>query len=87
MALQAGDAACTTGLAKRMHDAMLADLGVASLPASTKAFLYALARAIVAEVQANAVVTTPVAQGGLQRVGGNPTDAPAAPVPLTGSIA
>lgn len=57
MALNAGDANCTTGLSKRIRDALLAGATGAADNAALKATSYAIATAVVAEIQANAAVS------------------------------
>lgn len=69
MALQKGDAACTTGLSKRIYDARWADKDAIGLNAAGQAALkadcYAIACAVVDEIQANASVTATVNPLGL----------------------
>lgn len=64
MALAAGDTGCTTGLSKRILDNWLADAtgGFSDpMPAaglvSLKAMAFGVAKAVVDEIQANAVVS------------------------------
>jgi hypothetical protein len=64
MSLAAGDAACTTGLSKRILDNWLADVTggfVNPMPAaglvSLKAMAYGVAKAVVDEITANAHVS------------------------------
>ena len=54
MALQKGDAACTTGLAKRIYDVFVA-YGFTTSD-NVKAFCHALAVAVVNEITTNATV-------------------------------
>lgn len=68
MALNGGNSACTSGLSKRIYDAFLAapDSGF-STPLSTaqqdalKAIAFSVATSVVAEIQANAVVSLTIA--------------------------
>lgn len=65
MALLKGNAACTTGLSKRIYDnrtAAAATIGIGAGPANQaaiKADCYAIACAVVDEIQANAAVAVP----------------------------
>lgn len=59
MALDAGDAGCTHGLSKRIHDAMLANPCGAVDGSQLKNFAYAISTAVVAEIQANAQAVLP----------------------------
>lgn len=90
MTLDAGNTACTTGLSKRIYDARIAasatigiGAGAANLTA-LKADCYAIATAVVAEIQANAEAVISVTTAGLQTstAAGNPT-APPAPLEQT----
>ena len=54
MALQKGDALCTSGLAKRIHDVFVAYGFTTS--ADVKAFCHALAGAVIDEITTNATV-------------------------------
>lgn len=70
MALDAGNSACTTGLSKRIYDALLAAPGSGfSSPLSTaqedalKAIAHSVATSVVAEIQANAIVSITVPAG------------------------
>lgn len=64
MAMDAGNAACTTGLSKRIYDNWTGDTpnnGLISpltgtADATVKSLCHAIATAVVAEIQANAVV-------------------------------
>jgi hypothetical protein len=64
MALNAGNAACTTGLSKRIYDTWTADTPNngfivplnAAADASIKSLCHSIAVAVVAEIQADAVV-------------------------------
>lgn len=88
MALDAGNAACSTGLSKRIFDALVADssAGFSGSPTtaqtnSVKALAHDIALGVVAEIAANAAVSITV-----------PIDAfgagiPASPVVLTGTVA
>lgn len=98
MPLNAGDADCTTGLSKRIRDYWVADARNAFVsPLNTlaedaiRATCFAIARAVVDEIQANATVTVTigVADAGLQRdntLGNPPTLAPTAPKTLGGVV-
>ena len=65
MALNAGDSGCTTGLSKRIFDAWTGDTSnngfvsplTGAAEASVKSLCYAIAQAVVAEIQADAVAT------------------------------
>jgi hypothetical protein len=57
MALLAGDANCTTGLSKRIRAALLGGATGAADNAALKAVSYAIATAVVDEIQANAAVS------------------------------
>lgn len=58
MALLTGDANCTTGLSKRIRDELLGETAAGALDAAAlKAFSYAIAKAVVAEIQSNAAVS------------------------------
>lgn len=93
MALNAGDANCTTGLSKRVFDYLTADsrngfvdpLDGAALDA-VRALCWAVARGVVDEIATNADVTITTTDGGLQRVSGADTDPPAANKTLAGAI-
>lgn len=68
MALNAGNSACTSGLSQRVYDYLIADArnGFSSPMSSgqtdaVKALCYAIARGVVDEIQADAVVSTTVA--------------------------
>jgi hypothetical protein len=90
MTLEAGDAACTTGLAKRIYDARVdaaETIGISTDPddhGPLKADCYAIAQAIVDEIQTNAEAVISLTTGGLQTStsAGAPT-APPAPVEQT----
>lgn len=77
MALNAGNSTCTTGLSKRIFDFWTADsragfvspLSGAALDC-VHAMCYAVARAVVAEVQANAAVTGTTSEGGGETITG-----------------
>jgi hypothetical protein len=67
MAVNAGNSDCTSGLAKRIYDFWVADSrsGLVSpltgdAQGSVRAMCYAIARAVAAEIAANAEVTTTV---------------------------
>jgi hypothetical protein len=75
MAMNAGNAACTTGLSKRMYDNWTGDaannaLGVivagSTQDKAIKSMCFQFASAVVAEIQANATVTVKTTDGGLQ---------------------
>lgn len=57
MPLLVGDADCTLGLSKRIRDALLGGSTGAADNAALKAFAFAIAGAVVAEIQANAAVS------------------------------
>ena len=90
MALNAGNAACSSGLSKRIYDAIIGgtNTGFSGSPTvaqldSVRALAYGIAVGVVAEIQANAVVTTTInaaSGGGLQQVdlGAGPVDTLAA---------
>jgi hypothetical protein len=90
MTMDAGNAACTTGLSKRIYDARVAvasTIGITSDPAGhgpLKADCYAIATAIVAELtdNAEAVITTTTAGLQTSSAVGSPT-APPAPTEKT----
>jgi len=95
MSLQAGNADCTTGLAKRLFDARVAGITLPPLGAmrdacvaSLKADCVAIAGAVVDEIAANAHVQTIVNVGSLQTSTalGDPTDAPPSAVALSGTV-
>jgi hypothetical protein len=72
MALNAGNALCTTGLSKRIYDFWTADAGSGFVSPLTdaartmiRAQCYAVARAVVAEIQANATVAIDIDAGDL----------------------
>ena len=54
--LVTGDPACTSGLSKRIHDNLLAGASGAIEGDALKAFSFAIAKSIVDEFQANAMV-------------------------------
>lgn len=56
MPLIAGDAACTTGLSKRIRDALLANMDTALDNDSLRELCHSIATAVVDEIQANATV-------------------------------
>lgn len=96
MALNAGNAECTTGLSKRVYDYWVADARsgfVSPLNAAAidciRAQSYAIARAVVDEIAANAAVTVTISTGtgALQQAGGVDTTAPTAPRTLPGTVA
>lgn len=72
MSLDAGDAACTHGLSYRLFTTWQAEPGAGLSPpaptadqtAALKAMCYAFAKAIVAEIQANAVPTGTITVSG-----------------------
>ena len=90
MALNAGNSACSTGLSARIYTYWTGDARSGFVSPLTgapddavKALCYAVARAMVDEIQANAVVTTTInaaSGGGLQQVdlGAGPIDTLAA---------
>ncbi len=87
MALSAGNTACSTGLSKRIYDALTAASGNGfSSPLSSgqtdavKALSYSIASAVVAEIAANAAVSVVVSADAFGAA------IPAAPVTLTGSV-
>lgn len=57
MAMDAGDEACTTGLAKELHDAIVGKTYSKAFTDSDdwKKFCHAIATAVVAHIQANAL--------------------------------
>lgn len=100
MSLQKGNAACTTGLSKRIYDARLAAISFpfgypAALVTATqdglKADSFAIASAVVDEIQANGEsrVTIKTTDAGLQTssAAGTATGAPAVDKPLVGTVA
>lgn len=58
MALVAGDPSATTGLAKRIRDNLLAQMSTAIDNDELARLSYAIAKAVVDEIQANATVAT-----------------------------
>jgi hypothetical protein len=94
MALDAGNAACTTGLSKRIYDKLAAKWAPYVPTQEWKDVCHAAAEGVVDEIKANAALSGAVATisaGGLQRdnTAGNPaTLAPVVPVtvPVTGGI-
>jgi len=87
MTLSVGDAACTTGLSKRIYDyrvAAAATIGIADDRTPLKADCYAIAKAVVDEIQANAEAVVSITTGALQTstAVGSPT-APPAPTEQT----
>lgn len=90
MTMDAGNAACTSGLSKRIYDARIAvaaAIGITTDPTGhgpLKADCYAIASAIVAELTDNAEAVISIATGALQTstAVGSPT-APPAPVEQT----
>lgn len=98
MALNPGNAACTSGLSQRIYDGWTGDAAMglpAPLPAASatilKAMAYRIAVAVVGEIQDHAEVAVTVSAGGLQRTPNpnNPdtdTQGPAAPVSLSGTV-
>lgn len=77
MAMNAGDAACTNGLSKRILDNWLADATggfVTPMPpaglVSLKAMAYGVAKAVVDEIQANATVSGTTSEGGGETISG-----------------
>ena len=54
MAMDPGDSGCTHGLSKRIHDNLLGGATGAVEGAALKAFSFAIATAVVDEIQANA---------------------------------
>lgn len=87
MALNAGNTACSTGLSKRIYDAWTsaAANGFSSPLTSgqtdaVKALCYAIASAVVAEIQANAVVNVTADTDDFG------TGIPPAPVVISGQI-
>lgn len=73
MALIPGDAACTTGLSRRIYDALLAGGEGFSEGAAGKAMAHAIAVAVVDEITANATVAATVPGTGLiAPTGGGP---------------
>jgi hypothetical protein len=85
MALLKGNAACTTGLSKRIYDYRTASASTIGIGAGTanqdaiKADCYAIACAVVDEIVANASVAVSVPGTGLVAPGGGG--------PVTGSAA
>ncbi len=90
MTLEVGTQACDSGLAKRIYDSRVAlgeAIGIPSDPEGhgpLKADCYAIASAVVAEIQANAEAVISVTTGALQTstAVGSPT-APPAPLEQT----
>jgi len=90
MTLDAGNATCTAGLSKRIYDKRVAvaeTIGISTEPddhGPLKADCYAIAQAIVDEIQANAEAVISLTTGGLQTstTAGAPT-APPAPLEQT----
>jgi len=90
MTLQAGNVLCTEGLSKRIYDARVAMaevIGIATDPnghVPLKADCYAIATAVVDEIQANAEAVISLTTGALQTstAVGSPT-APPAPIEQT----
>lgn len=87
MALNAGNSACSTGLSKRVYDYLIADsrngFSASMTSAQTdavKALCYAIARGVVDEIQADAVVSTTIAAGAIG------AGLPAGPVILTSGV-
>lgn len=84
MAIDAGDANCTTGLSKRIRDYWVADTRagfVSPLNAladdTINALCFAISRAVKDEIVANGEAFIGTSLGGLQKVSGTPTDPPA----------
>ena len=93
MALNAGNANCTTGLSKRVYDYLVADSRNGFVDPLTdagrdavRALCYAVGRAVVDEITANADVTITPSDSGLQRADGVETQAPLANKVLTSAI-
>lgn len=94
MAMDAGDAGCTHGLSQRIYNAWTTDVNNGfSSPLSAaqqtliKSQCFAIAAAVVAEIQANATVVIKTTDNFLQRdntAGNPPTLAPTANVTLPG---
>ena len=87
MAMNAGNSGCTSGLSQRVYDYLIADArnGFSSPMSSeqsdaVKALCYAVARGVVDEIQANAVVSTTVAADAFG------AGIPASPVILTSGV-
>jgi hypothetical protein len=87
MALNAGDAACSSGLAQRIYNAIIGGTNTGFSGSMTtaqtdsiKALCYGIAVGVVAEIQSNASVsvTAPIDAFG--------TGIPAAPVALSGGV-
>jgi len=75
MALNAGDTDCTTGLSLRLYTALSAAPGMVSplnaqAIAAIKGMSHAIAVAVVAEIQANAVVSGTTSQGSGETITG-----------------
>jgi hypothetical protein len=88
MALNAGNADCTLGLSKRIYDYWVADPESGFVDPLTiaaqrmiRAQCYAVARAVVDEITANAAVSVPVDADEID------TGIPPAPITLTGTVA
>jgi len=83
MALSAGNAACSSGLSKRIYDYWTGDTSngfsgsmSGAQTDAVKSLCYAIARAVVDEVTANGVAEISTSLGALQQVGGADTTAP-----------
>lgn len=88
MTLSVGDAECTEGLSKRIYDyrvAAAATIGIADDRTALKADCYAIAQAVVAEIQANAEAVISVTTGALQ-TSTSPGAPTAPPAPLEQTI-
>lgn len=77
MSMVAGNSDCTTGLSKRIYDFYIADsrnaFGVtpsAIAEDCARAMAYAVARAVVAEIAANAAVAGTTSEGGGETITG-----------------
>lgn len=88
MALNAGDAACSTGLSKRIFDNLTgsADNGFSSPMSSAqtlavKALCYSVAKGVVDEITANAAVTSTASADAFG------AGVPPAPVNISGTVA
>lgn len=95
MALNAGDADCTSGLSKRIYDAITGDSRngfIDPLPDAgrdnVRALCWAIARGVVDELTENGAITVTIttSDSGLQQVSGSDTDAPATNKTLDGSF-
>jgi hypothetical protein len=87
MALNAGDAGCTTGMSQRIYNAIIGGTGTGFSASPTvaqldciRALAYGIASGVVAEIQSNASVSV---TAGTDAFGAG---IPAAPVALSGGV-